>query len=231
MSDPNPTTNKALTIETLTKIFRAEANRLGLELPFEVFPSLAAYASRLWVWNERLNLTRHTDAKRFMERDLTDANALQSHVPAGERLLDVGTGGGVPGVLLAILRADLTVELSDSVGKRARAVAAITQEIGQPLTVHSKPAQQVVAAAAAANKPYDTLVVRAVAPLPKLLNWFEPLVDSFGRLLLIKGPRWESEKAEALHRGLLEQVTAHRIATWPIPGGDSESVLLEVRRR
>ena len=215
----------------LAEAIAAEAERLELDLPAPALPGLAAYATSLWAWNERLNLTRHTDTKRFVARDIADAATLATHLGSGERLLDVGTGGGVPGVLLAILRPDLTVELSDSVGKRARAVEAIVAEIGLSLSVHERAAQQVVADAAAAGKPFDTLVVRAVAPLAKLLGWFEPLRDSFGRMLLIKGPRWEAEKAEARHRGLLKQVTARRIANWPIPDGDGDSVLLEVSRR
>lgn len=116
----------------LAEVIAAEADRLGLDLPAAALPGLAAYASRLWAWNERLNLTRHTDAARFVARDVTDAAALCPHLAAGERLLDVGTGGGVPGVLLAVLRPDLKVELSDSVGKRARAVAAIVQVARRP---------------------------------------------------------------------------------------------------
>lgn len=215
----------------LAEVIAAEADRLGLDLPAAALPGLAAYASRLWAWNERLNLTRHTDAARFVARDVTDAAALCPHLAAGERLLDVGTGGGVPGVLLAVLRPDLKVELSDSVGKRARAVAAIVQEIGLNIPVHERAAQQVVADATAAGKPFDTLVVRAVAPLAKLLSWFEPLAASFGRMLIIKGPRWEAEKADARHRGLLKQVAARRIASWPLPDSEGESVLLEVSRR
>jgi 16S rRNA (guanine527-N7)-methyltransferase len=215
----------------LADAIAAEADRLGLDLQTAAVPGLAAYASRLWVWNERLNLTRHTDAARFVARDVADAVALCPQLAAGERLLDVGTGGGVPGVLLAVLRPDLAVELSDSVGKRARAVAAIVQEIGLSVPVHDRAAQQVVAAAAAAGRPFDTLVVRAVAPLAKLLGWFEPLWESFGRMLVIKGPRWEAEKAEARHRGFLKQLAARRLASWPLPDSDGESVLLEVSRR
>jgi len=215
----------------LAAVITAEAERLGLALPAAAVPGLAAYATSLWAWNERLNLTRHTDAGRFVARDVADAAALAAHLASGERLLDVGTGGGVPGVLLAILRPDLTVELSDSVGKRARAVAAIVAEIGLSVPVHDRAAQQVVADAAAAGTPFDTLVVRAVAPLAKLLGWFEPLAETYGRMLVIKGPRWEAEKADARHRGLLRQVTARRIASWPIPEGDGDSVLLEVSRR
>jgi 16S rRNA (guanine527-N7)-methyltransferase len=213
----------------------AECTRLGLTIPSGSAEGLAAYAERVWSWNERLNLTRHTDVERFVSRDVADAVAIAPHLAQGERLLDVGTGGGVPGVLLAILRPDLRVELSDSVGKRARAVAAIVEEIGlrpaTPIEVHAEAAQVVVARTAAAGGRFDTLVVRAVAPLLKLLGWFEPLCDSYGRMLVVKGPRWEQEKGEARHRGFVRRVTVRRAAAWPIRGSDNESVLLEIRRR
>lgn len=198
----------------------------GLDVPADMVPQLAAYATALWQWNERLNLTRHTDVERFVARDVADAVAISSHIAESERVLDVGTGGGVPGVLLAILRPDLEVELSDSVGKRAAAVEAIVQEAGLHLRVHARPAQQIVA-----ETWFDSLVVRAVAPLVKLLGWFEPLSDRFGRMLVIKGPRWEAEKGEARHRGLLKRVRIRRIAAWPLHGTDSESVLLELQGR
>jgi 16S rRNA (guanine527-N7)-methyltransferase len=73
--------------------------------------------------------------------------------------------------------------------------------------------------------------VRAVAPLVKLLGWFEPLCDAYGRMLVVKGPRWEEEKGDARHRGFVKRVGVRRIAAWPIRGSDNESVLLEVKRR
>jgi 16S rRNA (guanine527-N7)-methyltransferase len=209
----------------------AACDRLELEVPVDAVPGLAAYAASLWAWNARLNLTRHTDVEKFVSRDLGDAVAIAAHLAAGERVLDVGTGGGTPGVLLAILRPDLRVELAESVGKKARAVGEIIREIGRDLPVHAAAAQGLVAARGRGPDRFDTLVVRAVAPLVKLLGWFEPLADSYGRMLVVKGPRWEEEKAEARHRGLAKRVLVRRIATWPIRGSDNESVLLEIRRR
>jgi 16S rRNA (guanine527-N7)-methyltransferase len=143
----------------------------------------------------------------------------------------VGTGGGVPGALLAILRPDLRVELCDSVAKKARAVREIVKEAGLSLPVHEAAGQAVVKAAAARGERFDTLVVRAVAPLVKLLSWFEPIAGDFGRLLVVKGPRWEEEKGEARHKGFAKKVMVRRIAAWPIRGSDNESVLLEIRPR
>jgi 16S rRNA (guanine527-N7)-methyltransferase len=203
--------------------------RQGLAVPVAAIPRLTAYAARLWDWNEKLNLTRHTDVERFVTRDVGDAMGILPHLASGERVLDVGTGGGVPGVLLAILRADLRVELSESVGKRARAVAAILAEIGLSVPVHEGAGQELVARRPFGPRRFDTLVVRAVAPLVKLLGWFEPLAGSYGRLLVIKGPRWEAELAEARDRKLVRQVEVRRIAAWPLAGSEGETVLLEIR--
>ena len=208
-----------------------ECARLGVEVPAGSVSGLAAYAAGLWAWNERLNLTRHTDVEKFVSRDVADAAAIAAHLARGERLLDVGTGGGVPGVILALIRPDLRVELSESVGKRARAVADIVRGLGLTVPVHEGAAQPLVAARGSGPDRFDTLVVRAVAPLARLLGWFEPLRAAYGRLLVVKGPRWEEEKAEARHRGLAKAVSIRRVAGWPIRGSDNESVLLEIRAR
>ena len=208
----------------------AESARLGLVLPAGSADRLAAYATSLWAWNERLNLTRHTDVERFVSRDIGDAAAIAEHGAHGERVLDVGTGGGVPGAILAILRPDLRVELCDSVAKKARAVGEIVREAGLTMPVHAAPAQELVANRPAGGDRFDTLVVRAVAPLAKLLGWFEPLTSAYGRLLVIKGPRWEAELAEAREKRLGRKVAIRRVASWPLRGTDNESVLLEVRQ-
>jgi 16S rRNA (guanine527-N7)-methyltransferase len=213
---------------SLTSTIAAECNHLRLAVDPDAMPRLAAYAERLWAWNEKLNLTRHTDAATFVARDVADAAAIVPHLAAGERVLDVGTGGGVPGIVLAILRPDLHVELCDSVGKKARAVQAISAEAGLPLPVHEGAGQAIVAKRPGA---FDTLVIRAVAPLVKLLGWFEPVCHTYGRLLVIKGPRWEEEKGEARHRGFVKKVRIRRLAAWPLPGSDNESVLLEIEPR
>lgn len=212
----------------LASTIAAECARLGLPVSPDVTPQLAAYVERLWAWNEKLNLTRHIDAETFVARDVADVVAVAPHLAKGERILDVGTGGGVPGIVLAILRPDLRVELCDSVGKKARAVRAITEEMGLPVPVHEAAGQAMVTKRPGA---FDTLVIRAVAPLVKLLGWFEPVCHTYGRLLVIKGPRWEEEKGEARHRGFVKKVRIRRVAGWPIPGSDNESVLLEINPR
>lgn len=204
---------------------QAALARHGIAVPAEQMGAMEAYARLLWEWNEKLNLTRHTTWEKFVARDVVDARQLAEQIPAGDRVLDVGTGGGVPGILLAILRPDLHVELCDPVGKKARAVAEIVAGLGMPLPVHGDRVERVLE-----RQPFDTLVVRAVAPLWELLSWLAPLWKNIGQLLVIKGPKWLDERGHARHRGYLKPLELRKVAEYPLPGTESNSVILKVWR-
>ena len=199
--------------------------RHSIELDEDQIALLDRYATTLWAWNEKLNLTRHTDYEKFVSRDVVDSQWLERFLDSAERVLDVGTGGGVPGVILAILRPDLEVSLCESVAKKARAVEDIVQQLGLPIAVHHSRAEELLQ-----EHEYDTLVMRAVAPLDKLLTWFKPHWGTFQRLLIIKGPAWAEERTAAEEKKLLRGVRLNVLATYPLPGTESESVVLEVRQ-
>ena len=195
-----------------------------VELPDDQIAALQRYCAALWEWNAKLNLTRHADYEKIVSRDVVDALALEKLLEPGERILDVGTGGGMPGVILAILRPDLHVELCDSVGKKAKAVQAIVAQIQMDIPVHAAAAQTLLDGAR-----FDTLVVRAVAPLAKLLTWFQPHWCEFQRLLIIKGPAWVEERHAARERGLMRGLQLRKLDSYPLFGTESESVVLEIR--
>ncbi len=195
----------------------------GIELPPARVEQLDRYCRLLWDWNTRLNLTRHTDYDKFVARDLVDSLAFTQFLDEGERILDVGTGGGVPGVVVAIVRPDLKVSLSESVGKRARVVAEIVQQLGLEVAVHAVRAEELLG-----KREFDSLLVRAVAPLPKLLRWFRPHWSRFQRLLVLKGPAWVEERGEARHLGLLKGLALRKLTSYPLAGTEAESVLLQI---
>lgn len=198
--------------------------RHGIELTSEQIALLDRYCRLLWDWNEKLNLTRHTNYEKFVSRDVVDSLAFSTELAAGEDVLDVGTGGGVPGIVLAIVRPDVSVSLCDSVGKKARVVEQIVQQLGLPVDVHAARVQDLLE-----DQFYDTLLVRAVAPLEKLLTWLAPRWGAFRRLLVLKGPAWVEERLEAREKGLLRHHQLRKLASYPLAGTASESVLLEIR--
>jgi 16S rRNA (guanine527-N7)-methyltransferase len=197
----------------------------GIELAAEPVELLDQYRRLLWSWNERINLTRHTTLEKFVGRDVFDSFQLANLLNQKERVLDVGTGGGVPGVIIAILRPDLKVSLCESTQKKARAVEAMVGELGLGIPVFATRAEEVLEIST-----FDTLVARALAPLPKVLTYLSPHWDAFDQLLLIKGPSWVEERGDARHQGLMRGLELRKAATYQTPQTGAESVILKIQR-
>jgi len=215
-SSPDPSGEPAETLATALL-------GCGIEIPPPQVDLLDHYRRLLWDWNERINLTRHTTYQRFVQRDIVDSRAFERLLAPGERVLDVGTGGGVPGIPLAILRPDLNVALCESVGKKARAVAQMVAQLGLDVEVHHARVESLLERAR-----YDSLVIRAVASLRKLLTWLRPHRQQFGRLLIIKGPKWIEERGEARHYGLMKGLALRKLSQY-VSGEDGvTSVVLGI---
>jgi 16S rRNA (guanine527-N7)-methyltransferase len=172
-----------------------------------------------------MNLTRHTTLEKFVDRDVVDSYELSKLLDRGERVLDVGTGGGVPGLVIAILRTDLSVSVCESTQKKARAVEAMVADLGIPVRVFPNRAEEVLEITT-----FDTLIARALAPLTKILGWLEPRWDAFDRLLLIKGKSWIDERSEARQAGRMRGLELRKASTYETPGTGAESVILSLRK-
>lgn len=184
---------------------------------------LDRYRRLLWSWNERLNLTRHTTLEKFVGRDVIDTHELSKLIDSGERVLDVGTGGGVPGIVLAILRPDLSVSLSESTQKKAKAVESIVADLSLRVRVFPSRAEEVLEIST-----FDTLVARALAPIAKVLIWLKPHWEAFDELLMIKGPAWVEERDAAKQAGLLRKLDLQQVASYQAPITGAESVILRI---
>ena len=171
-----------------------------------------------------MNLTRHTSYELFVTRDLIDTLELSKLIPEGKQVLDVGSGGGVPGMLLQILRPDLKVALAESIGKKAQALGVIADAIGLDMEIYHCRAEDLLQ-----DFRYDYTTARAVGPLVKFCTWFEEVWPSIGRLLAVKGPRWIDEKNAAAEKGMLKKLDLRVVAQYPTPGTDWESVILQIK--
>ena len=225
---PSPSLAEAirrLTEETADATNPATASGLIMEIDEDRLAKLDAYCQALWALNEQINLTRHTTYDLFVRRDLLDTYQLAAFIPPGEEVLDLGTGGGVPGMPLAILRPDLKVSLCDSVSKKARAVDELVKKLKLPIPVFAARAQDVLE-----EQSFDTVVTRAAGSVTQLCNWLKEYWHCFNRLLAIKGPKWVEERGEARHRGILHGIRLRRIHGYKMPGTKSESVILQLER-
>ena len=219
-SDNLPASSEADAADTLP----AALQRHGIDLPAETQAKVEQYARLLWEWNEKINLTRHTTFDKFVGRDLRDTVEVAKLLHPKEEILDVGSGGGVPGLLLAALRPDLTITLSDSVGKKTKVLEEMVETLGLTnVTVYNTRSEELLE-----DFKYDALTIRAVGSLENMLRWFKSHWRHIGRLIVLKGPKWREEEAEAKRVGLFRDLHLKVVAEYPMPGTESNSVILKI---
>jgi 16S rRNA (guanine527-N7)-methyltransferase len=169
------------------------ASRGGVTLTEPQAQRLEQYLDLLFVANERMNLTRITDRAAAELHHVGDSLTLLPHLPAeAHSLADVGTGGGVPGIPLAIVRPDVRVTLIESTKKKAafltEAIAAL--ELTNVAVLASR-AEEV--GTSDLRETFEVAVARAVATLDWLVEWCLPLVRKGGMMLAMKGAKVADE--------------------------------------
>jgi 16S rRNA (guanine527-N7)-methyltransferase len=170
--------------------------QLGVTLDDAALRKLGTFLALLLAMNEQVNLTAITEPAEAWSRHALDALSLVplfADLPAHARVLDVGSGGGVPGIPLAIARPDLEVTLLDATEKKVAFLRAAAAEVGLPnVDAVCGRAEEVHF-----DHGFDVVTARAVAKLPTLLAWTAPFAKKGGRLLLIKGERADIELRDA----------------------------------
>jgi 16S rRNA (guanine527-N7)-methyltransferase len=190
--------------------FAARLSELGVPLDASVIARLGDYLARLLAMNEHMNLTAITEPAAAWERHVLDSLTLVpllAELGAGARLVDVGSGGGLPGIPLALARPDLQVTLVEATQKKAAFLSAVAEALGlSNVSVRAERAEQLAAGELLGT--FDAVTARAVARLSLLVPWTVPLAKPGGLVLLVKGQRADEELAEAA-RILRKQQTAH----------------------
>ncbi len=185
----------------ITEILRRGANETWhLALTDAQIGQFVRYAELLVEWNAtRMNLTRLLSPQDIAVKHFLDSLALLTiqTPPTNARLLDVGTGAGLPGLALKIARPDLRVTLMDGTAKKLTFCRAVADDLGLENVdiVHAR-AEDAAKRSDLAGR-FDWVVARAVAPLDKLLPWLAPFAAPTGLLLSLKGIAADTELAAA----------------------------------
>jgi len=165
--------------------------KLGLELPGAVRDGLIAYVELLAKWNKAYNLTAVREPREMVTRHLLDSLTVVPHL-RGERVIDVGTGGGLPGIPLALVFPEREFVLLDANSKKTRflvqAKAALALE--NVTVVHSR------VEAYRPERPFDAVITRAFASVADILRSSRHLLTPTGEFLAMKGVVPEAELAE-----------------------------------
>lgn len=183
------------------------------------------YLDLLLAANERMNLTRITDRAQAEVLHVGDTLTLLPHLPKGpHRLADVGSGGGVPGLILAIMRPDAQIVLIESTLKKAEFLRVTADALKlSNVTVEPRRAEEM--GRSIHRDSFDVVVARAVAKLPVLVEWLLPLVKPGGYALAMKGPKVVEEIEEA--RKAIKRLGGGQAQILPadLPGRDGHVIV------
>lgn len=192
--------------------------RLGLCPPSPAITALAAYLRLLEQWNRAYNLTAVRDIGEMVPKHVLDSAAVLPWLH-GARVLDVGSGAGLPGIPLAILSPERDYVLLDGLGKRTR---FLTQAVLELKLAHVQIVQARVEAWQA-PAPFTSVISRAFAALPEFVGLAGAHCATGGRLLAMKG-QLDAAETTAVPPGWRLRAT-HRL---DVPGINGERHLLEL---
>lgn len=191
---------------------------LGLELPGMAVDRLLDYQALLQRWNAAYNLTAVREPEQMISRHLLDSLAILPYV-RGASLADLGTGPGLPGIVLAIAAPGRQILLVDSNGKKVR----FLREAIRSLKLEGVSAVQ--SRVEAVEGQFDCVTARAFASLADMLGWGGHLLAPDGLWLAMKGKRPDDE-LPGMPAGFAVRAT-HLLT---VPGLDGERHLLEIAR-
>lgn len=212
---------------SVIEILKNNAAEYGIEVSAELSAKLTKYAELLREWNEKINLTAILDDEGIAVKHFLDCLLVSkaADFKKGDKVIDVGTGAGFPGLVIAAAFPEVEVTLLDSTGKKLKAVEDMALQMGvkNARVVHMR-------AEEAGKKPefrekYDFATARAVAELRVLLEYTLPFVKVGGSFLSLKGASAvdEIDGAKTSLKTLGGKIEG--INEFILPGGDKRAII------
>jgi 16S rRNA (guanine527-N7)-methyltransferase len=204
---------------------RADLQRLGISVSRETFDALIRFEQLFLRWNARINLASGSTLEQFWNRHILDSAQLLPLAPDAKNWLDLGSGGGLPGIVIGILlkeRDGASAVLVESNGKKASFLRTAARELAVPVTVLCSRIEDV-----RLSEPPNVVTARALASLTTLFGLAEPWLSGEATGLFHKGRDYRREIEES-HADWHYDLIEHRSVAAP------DSVILEVgnlRRR
>ena len=165
------------------ELFIEELKKLGIDITEEQLNKLNSFYKLLIEWNEKINLTRITEANEVYLKHFYDSLTIKKVIDLNdvETLCDVGTGAGFPGIVLKIMYPHLKITLVDSLQKRVNYLNSIIKdlELDNIKAIHSRGEDF--------KEKFDVVTARAVANIEKLVTYTMHLVNKDGQLVAMKG--------------------------------------------
>ena len=187
-----------------TKLISKGLSDLGFETREDAVIRLSSYLDLVVRWNKRINLVSRRDINRLLERHLFDSLSIERFIK-GDRALDIGSGGGFPGIPLAICRPDLHFTLLDRSARRVRFLQVVQAELGLQ---NVDCVCQNLPGSGSMNNAYDVAFARAVSDPSTIWRLSEQLLKNNGRLIFFLSTQLvNSDRKRELQENRLEGIS------------------------
>ncbi len=212
-------------LNNLTRTLEEGATAMGLALSPAQIDKLMAYQALLAKWNKVYNLTALRDPAQMVTHHLLDSLSAVSAFAGAQRVLDVGAGGGLPGIVLAIWAAEaqpqMQITLVDTVSKKTAFLNQVKAQLhlGNVSVLHARVEQLPV------EQQYDVITSRAFAELKDFVTWSNHLLQQGGKYIALKGVL-PQEEIDRLPAGWKVQ----QVQPLQVPGLDAERHLIFMER-
>lgn len=200
---------------------------IGVKVSRDDAQALGRYLHLLLETNKQFNLTAIREPYQAWHRHIIDSLSVVPLLEGVSTLIDVGSGGGLPGVPVAIMRPQVQVTLLEATGKKARFLQSVADELGRGNVRVIQERAETVGQDPQHRQAYDVAVCRAVGPLNVLLELTLPLVKVGGRVLAMKGRRLEAELDSSLDAISILGGGEFRVFD-ALPEVNEEAVIVEV---
>ncbi len=205
----------------LAQMLKNGLDGLQLELNQAQQEQLLDYLTLLNKWNAVYNLTSVRDPMQMLTLHLLDSLAAVAAFEGAQNVLDVGAGGGLPGIVLAIARPDMKVSMIDTVHKKTAFLTQVKAELKLAnVTVYTKKVQELEV-----KQPFDVITSRAFADLSDFVNWSGHLLAEGGRFIALKGTAPAEERERLPEAWKVQELRALRV-----PGLEAERHLVFIGR-
>ncbi len=206
----------------LAQVLANGIRQLGLHENESQFLHLLSYLALLHKWNEVYNLTAVRDPMQMVTHHLLDSLAAVPAFDGAKNVLDVGAGGGLPGIVLAIARPDMQVTLIDTVNKKTAFLTQVKVELGLAnVTVVTGRVEQYEV-----EEKFDVITSRAFADLSDFVNWSGHLLAEGGQFIAMKGVAPPDEQAR-----LPEQWKVTEVRALSVPWLGAERHLVFIKKK
>ena len=219
-----------MNIEEFSKELTKLESKIEIELSLDEIEKLYKFMYLLLEWNEKINLTAITEPKDIILKHFVDSITIKKYIKSENKVLDMGTGAGFPGIPLKIISSDTYFTLVDSLNKRIIFLNKVCDKLklDKIENIHSRAEE--LAKNKKYREQYDVVTSRAVARLASLVEYMLPFVKVGGKCICMKGSNVDEELIEAKKAINVLGGEIEKVDKFLLPNSDIERNIVIIKK-